>query len=233
MLFHTKFVLATILGVEVHWGRQQRTASATAWSAACQQHWLHTLIGIGCGWFAWSLGRGVFWWFVPICAGLALSIPLCVFTSRKNFGAALRHAGLLLTPEEMAPPPQLQRLNARLLDLESAGGGDLLLEAIRDPYLNALHVAILRQQSSAPSETESGPEEEVGLKLLGSGPGCLTETECELIAANADIMAHLHQQYWLHFGEIAAATASPGTAERSSIIPMQSGTHPVSGSGNY
>ncbi|HSI13538.1 MAG TPA: glucans biosynthesis glucosyltransferase MdoH, partial [Chthoniobacter sp.] len=198
MLFHTKFVLSTLLGMEVHWGTQQRTASGTAWGAAWRQHWLHTLIGLGWGAFAWWLGGDIFWWFVPVCLGLVLSAPLSVLTSRASLGEALRNAGLLLTSEETSPPPQLARLNARLeaCAARKAGDGDPLVEAIRDPYLNALHVEMVRDRDSIGTETNAARATAAAAKVLARG-GELSAEEQEALGSRADLMAKLHREYWI------------------------------------
>ena len=54
--------------------------------------------------------RSLFWWFTPVLAGMVLSVPLSVLTSRRNLGARARKLGLFLTPEETAPPPELVSL---------------------------------------------------------------------------------------------------------------------------
>ena len=62
----------------------------------------------------WWLGPSLFWWFTPVLAGMALSIPLSVFTSRRHLGARLRKLGLFLTPEETTPPSELVALRSRM-----------------------------------------------------------------------------------------------------------------------
>jgi membrane glycosyltransferase len=43
---------------------------------------------------------------------MLLSIPYTVYTSRLNLGRAARRCGLLLTPEETSPPPELAAVAA-------------------------------------------------------------------------------------------------------------------------
>lgn len=197
MLFHTKFVLTTLLGVEVHWVTQQRAANGTTWRAAFRQHWLHTLVGFAWAGFAWRLGTDLFWWFVPFCTGLVLSAPLSVLTSRTSLGDKLRNTGLLLTREETAPPTQLARLNARMEAhaLSRAGSTAALLEAVRDPYLNSLHVAMVGEGSSTGPAADS-PRVRTATEKLFSGTEKLSAEEAELLASRADLMAKLHRLYW-------------------------------------
>ena len=45
------------------------------------------------GAFMWQLEPTLFWWFTPVLAGMVLSIPLSVLTSRRSLGARARQAG--------------------------------------------------------------------------------------------------------------------------------------------
>ena len=53
-----------------------------------------------------------FWWLTPVLVGLLFGIPLTVWTSRTSAGRLFRRHGLLLTPEETAPPPELAVLES-------------------------------------------------------------------------------------------------------------------------
>jgi membrane glycosyltransferase len=114
MLWHTRFVVGILLGRTVNWGSQSRGATGVSWGLAFRRHWKHTAIGLIWGGFNWLVLPATFWWFVPALAGMVVSIPLCVFTSRSSWGWRARGMGLLLTPEETAPPPELVSLRARL-----------------------------------------------------------------------------------------------------------------------
>jgi len=66
-----------------------------------------------------------FWWLTPVLAGLLFGIPLTVWTSRISAGRFFRRHGLLLTPEETAPPPELAVLESAgeaIMQLVSAAG---------------------------------------------------------------------------------------------------------------
>jgi membrane glycosyltransferase len=200
MLFHTRFVAMTLLGIEAHWNTQQRSAAGTRWRDAWRQHWAQTTIGLGWAVLTWRLDAPVFWWFLPVFAGLVLSVPLSVFTSSDRLGSFLRRAGLLLTPEETAPPAQFSAPDF-LPTPEAANGPEALRRAIRDPYLNAIHVSLLRNRPPWPHEkaTEAG---KLGRQLLHRGPNSLTAAEQLTVASDPDIMAWLHREYWLHFEQM-------------------------------
>lgn len=219
MLWHTRFVVTNLFGVSVGWGPQKRAAAdGTAWTFALRRHWGHTLIGLVWGWFMWRLGPSLFWWFTPVLAGMALSIPLSVFTSRRTLGALARRLGIFLTPEEIAPPAELVALRANMKVHEltedpsprrpHAG----LAEAVLDPYVNAIHVTLLREKQFNPVYAEQFAALGVGTpqvgtlgeKLLAGGPDQLTPTERSLIMTDEHIMVWLHHEAWLRSGDALA-----------------------------
>jgi membrane glycosyltransferase len=209
MLWHSKFVATILLGVGVHWGAQNRTADGIAWSQAVRQHWGHTLIGIVWGVLVWRLDHPTFWWFLPVLAGMLLSIPLSVLTSRTSLGARARNLGLFLTPEETFPPSELDTLRVRMAVLEKAGAihpsHGSIADAVLDPYVNAIHVSLLREKQLNPEYRDAlaklgvgRPEvRDLGEKLLGQGPEALTTQEKILVLSDAEVVPWLHRQAWI------------------------------------
>ena len=160
-----------------------------------RRHWGHTLIGLVWGAFMWWLGPTLFWWFTPVLAGMALSIPLSVLTSRRHLGARLRKMGLFLTPEETAPPPEIVALRSRMKVHEITGDTALaddatfgetglrrphagLAEAVLDPYVNAIHVSLLREKQLNPIYAEQ-------LSKLGAGSETVVALGEKLLSARA------------------------------------------------
>ncbi|HTA30423.1 MAG TPA: hypothetical protein VK731_08050 [Candidatus Cybelea sp.] len=211
MLWHSQFVTASLLLLGVHWGPQNRTADGLSWSQALRHHWVHAVIGLGWGAAIWQLDHPAFWWFAPVVAGMVLSIPLSVFTSRASVGTVTRRLGLFVTPEETAPPPELASLNARMAALEKSGHlaarpADCgLADAVLDPYVNAIHVSLLREKRQNPAYAQALANLGVGQpevrslceKLLAQGPAGLQSTEKLLILSDAELMSWLHRQAWL------------------------------------
>ena len=218
MLWHSKFVATILLGIGVQWGPQNRAADGIAWSAAIRAHWQHTLIGLGWGAVVWFLDPFAFWWFAPVVAGMVLSVPLSVFTSRGSWGGRARSAGLFLTPEEISSPAELSGLKARMTALEQAGETaprprhSGLAEAVVDPYVNAIHVSLLRERSLDPECREvltrlgaGTPEVRVlGEKLLANGPEALQPAEELLVLLDANVMSWAHRQAWLRSSDTLA-----------------------------
>jgi len=218
MLWHTQFVLTNLFGATVSWGPQRRAADGTAWPTAVARHWWQTLVGLIWGAFMWQLDQTLFWWFTPVLAGMALSIPLSVFTSRRSLGKRARKMDFFLTPEETAPPPELVALRARMKvhelteDTTPRRPHAGLAEAVLDPYVNAIHVSLLREKQLNPVYAEQLTKLGVGSnevralseKLLARGPDRLTDAERLLILADAHSLVWLHQQAWLRPDELLA-----------------------------
>ena len=212
MLWHTRFVLTNLAGISVGWTTQNREADGTAWLYAVQRHWGHTLIGLVWGWFTWQLEPGLFWWFTPVLAGMVFSVPLSVLTSRRGLGARAKAMGLFLTPEETRPPMEIVSLRSRMKihemtddDTPRCRAHAGLAAAVLDPYVNAIHVSLLREKQLNPVYAEhltrigAGTEavRELGEKLLAQGPEKLKATERMAVMADQRVMVWLHQQAWL------------------------------------
>jgi membrane glycosyltransferase len=212
MLWHTRFVITNIAGISVGWTTQKRSADGTDWLYAVQRHWGHMLIGIIWGWFTWKLDPGLFWWFTPVLAGMVLSVPLSVLTSRRNLGTRAKSMGLFLTPEETGPPVELISLRSRMkihgLTSEDSPQFHIhagLATAVLDPYVNAVHVSLLREKQLNPVYAEhfkrlganTEAARDLGEKLLVWGPGRLNPAERMIVLADQAVMVWLHQQAWL------------------------------------
>lgn len=214
MLWHTRFVITNLAGISVGWATQNRDADGTSWLYAAQRHWGHTLIGGLWGWFTWWLAPGLFWWFTPVLAGMVFSIPLSVWTSRRSLGARAKQLGLFLTPEETRPPMEICSLRARMkihgltaeeYEIRRCQPHAGLARAVLDPYVNAIHVTLLREKQLNPVYAEqfeklgAGTEavRELGEKLLAAGPEKLKPSERIAVMADQRAMVWLHQQIWL------------------------------------
>jgi membrane glycosyltransferase len=194
MLFHTKFVVASLLGATVRWSAQNRGSDGTTWSLAFRSHASHTLAGVAWGGLLWWVEPLAFWWFLPIFLGLVLSIPLSVLTSRERLGRALRKRGLFVTPEESVPPRELARLRERMArPNERAELPDGLRTVILDPYVNAVHVTLLREKAG--DAAASGLRNE-GERLLAEGPAALSHEQIAAILADAATLSWLHREVW-------------------------------------
>jgi membrane glycosyltransferase len=209
MLWHTRFVIAILRGKGIDWPAQTRDADGTSWSYAIRQQWWQTVSGLAAGVVILWWMPNTFIWFLPLFLGMVLAIPLSVFTSRVSWGIVARDFGLFLTPEETTPPPELVALQARLAMAEQAEAeGDAvsnLTRSVVDPYLNAIHVSMLREAKLNPQSAEalarlgaSGPDVRwIAEKLLVRGFEALRPDETMIILSDAESMAWMHRQIWL------------------------------------
>ncbi|MBE7539715.1 MAG: glucans biosynthesis glucosyltransferase MdoH [Opitutaceae bacterium] len=202
MLFNTKFVVFTLLGQGVSWVTQKRGADdGTDWREAILTHGEQTLFGVIWGVSAYILLPTFFWWLSPVLAGLVLAIPLSIALSKTDYGDAAKRLGIFLTPEEVAEPGLLQRLRRNLAEcyqqlqpLERLRADYGLMQAVVDPYVNAVHVSLLRQRR--PSEESRDYFFQLRQRLLGEGPVKLSAKEKMSLLLDAESMIWLHEELW-------------------------------------
>jgi membrane glycosyltransferase len=229
MLWHTRFVITNLFGTSVGWGGQNRAADGTTWLFALRRHWGHMLVGVAWGIFMWHLERSLFWWFTPVLAGMIFSVPISVLTSRSRLGMRFRQMGLFLTPEEIAPPEEIVALRSQMrlhemtetsAPLRPHAG---LAQAVLDPYVNAIHVSLLREKQFNPVYAEQFSKlgvggakvQALGEKLLAEGPNKLSTDEVLNVMADQRVMVWLHQQAWQRPGSLLAPWWRAAIAEYS------------------
>jgi membrane glycosyltransferase len=116
MMFHTSFVLTVLAGKPVSWQAQERGDRGIGFGEALARHRWHVLSGVLWAAVILKIAPRYIWWVSPVVAGLVLSVPLTMLTSRASLGRWARRAGLLLTPEETAEPPELAALGEAVSD---------------------------------------------------------------------------------------------------------------------
>jgi membrane glycosyltransferase len=203
MAFNSKFVLFTLLGQGVSWVTQRRgtEGDGTDWREGIITHGGHTLFGIVWGISSYIIWPPFFFWLSPVVIPLIFSIPISIWLSKSSLGGGARRLGLFLTPEETFPPYELKRLQQNLAEcyrhlspLEPLRADYGLMQAILDPYVNALHVALLRQRK----QTEEAREwfAQLQERVLRDGPAKLTPKEKMALLMDADSMIQLHRELW-------------------------------------
>ena len=211
MLFNAKFVIFTLLGQGVGWVTQQRAGEedGTDWREAIITHGGHTAFGLIWGVSSYIISPAFFWWLSPVLAGLAASIPLSIFLSKASFGRKARELGVFLTPEETHPPYELKRLQQNLAEcyrhlppFEPLRADYGLMQAVLDPYVNAMHVALLRQRR--PSEEAREWFAVLRLRLLHEGPAKFTAKEKMALLLDAESMIWLHRELWSSPADVIA-----------------------------
>jgi len=200
MLFHSKFVFITLLGRQVGWGPQQRSDLGTPWLEAIRFHGLGTLLAIAWAATLFLINRSFFWWNSPIFIPLILSIPLSVWSSRASVGRSLRRLGVLLIPEEVEQPPELQSLEKSLASEPQSFASSLkaggFVKAIVHPVVNGLHLALLRNKPRNITQAIASGRAGLLEKALSQGPTALSPREKRIILYDPLLVRELHHRVW-------------------------------------
>lgn len=202
MLFNSKFVVYTLLGQGVNWVTQNRGADDDSdWREAIITHGPHFIFGLVWGISSYIILPSFFWWSLPVMLGMVLSIPISIMLAKNSLGQKALELGFFVTPEESTPPYELRRLRQNLaecykhmLPLEVLRSDYGLMQAVLDPYVNAVHVSLLRQRR--PSEESQDYFEQLRSRLLREGPQQLTMKEKMSLLLDADSMIWLHEELW-------------------------------------
>jgi membrane glycosyltransferase len=112
MFNQTWALFSILLGRDAGWAAQRRGEDGLSFEEAANHHLGDTIIGLILGFLAVSASAQTLLWVSPVVAGLVASIPLAALTARLDLGLWARRAGLLVTPEELAPPAILTQANA-------------------------------------------------------------------------------------------------------------------------
>ena len=203
MIFNTRFVIFTLLGQGVSWVAQKRAAEedGTDWREAIITHGFQTVFGLVWGVSSMILIPAYFAWLSFVLAGLVFSIPLSIFLSKAGFGRKARELGIFLTPEETSPPAELELLERNLAEcyrhlppFEPLRADYGLMQAVLDPYINAMHVALLRQRRPSPGAREWFAK--LQARLLRDGPAKFTTKEKMALLLDPQSMIRLHRELW-------------------------------------
>ena len=199
MLFHTWFILLTLLGKSTAWGTQRRgRAGESAWAETISAHWVQTVVGLVGAIWVFQIDPRLAAWMSPILAGLIFAIPLSYFTGSLPIGMEVKRRGWFQTPEETQPLEELGQLSrATALRREAAPlQTELLsyygfLQAVLDPYVNAVHVSLLRTKDDPPTASE---ERFATLRatLLREGPAALAAKDRLALLMDVESMHALH-----------------------------------------
>jgi membrane glycosyltransferase len=203
MLFYTRFVLATFSGSEVRWGRQIRSgAEGPSWTDWLVTHGGNFLFILTTMALLLWLNPSVVLWLMPVLVGPLLAVPLSRITASVSLGLKAKTSQWFLIPEEVAPPVELAKLgepfavpqNALLSSRDYARDYGLL-QAVLDPYINAIHVSLLRLRSETSLRTRENMTA-LADRLLLDGPFALTLAEKRMLLWDAETVLAMHQTLW-------------------------------------
>jgi membrane glycosyltransferase len=145
MVMQAAVVAGILTGRDVGWKTQRRDDGSIPLRAIARRHGGHTVVGAVLAVAAYAVSPQFLAWMSPVVVGLLLAIPTSAATARQGLGRLAGRLGLLVTPEETAPPAVLQRANelARDLAARPPQSVDALEWVAYDAELRALHTAML------------------------------------------------------------------------------------------
>ncbi len=166
MVFHTTFVVTTLAGKPVSWSAQERGDRGIGFVEALWRHKWQVLLGIAWGAVILWIAPRYIWWLTPVLAGLVLSVPVTMLTSRAGAGQWMRRRGLLLTPEETRPPDELAALARRL----SNPPVDTPMAELCEPELRGTSVRLIDDiVATAPAESVAAKSADPGTRVAEAG----------------------------------------------------------------
>lgn len=142
MLQLSWYIVTIVLGIAVGWGAQQRTDRALPLDYVARRYGGHTAIGVAGVILLHVFAPASLIWFLPLLAGLLLSIPLVVLTSSPMLGSLTRQDRLFLVPSETRGLRVLDRAHA-LAAAHVAPAADVRALVLEDAGLRKLHLALL------------------------------------------------------------------------------------------
>ncbi len=151
MLSQSHVVWQVLRGKDAGWHPQSRDDGKVGLGEVLRAHWAHTVVGGVLAGIAWLLSPQLFFWLLPITAGLVLSVPLSWISGGARGGRVLDVPGLLRAPQERRSCVVLTRLQAELAllpDPQPAGSHGLLQLALDQP-LRDWHLAQLTPHDAA------------------------------------------------------------------------------------
>jgi len=197
MLFHSLFVILTLLGWQISWTTQDRTDSNLPFSHCLTLYGWQSILGIlGQTLALFYLGLDSYW-LMPIFAGWILAPVTAWVTSWHSLGQKLRSHELFLIPEESQPPPELQGLDDDG-NSETQSSSSLWPQALLCPYIQALHLSMVRLRSLSHNSEEKTASSLIELRerLIREGPSALKPKEKLRLLWDAETVFRLYQELW-------------------------------------
>ncbi|EHA13776.1 glucans biosynthesis glucosyltransferase MdoH [Halomonas sp. HAL1] len=196
MLFHTRFVLTSVMGWAVQWRSPSRENSDTTWGDAIRAHWTQTLIGA-----VWAAGVYVMeptflWWLSPIVVALMLSIPVSALSSRVSLGQLSFQKRLFRIPEETQPPRVLRRMVSLLAQMNTGMSAPSFVRVVVEPVPNALATALGTSRHTDVEPIRQRRAERVSRAVL-MGPAGMSRLERLDFLDDPVMMSQLHYHLWV------------------------------------
>ncbi|MCL1479036.1 MAG: hypothetical protein MH219_16670 [Marinobacter sp.] len=193
MLAHSRFVIASLLNVSLSWAGQNRTEE-TGWREALITQAPGLIIGGSWAVFAWWLDVSFFIWSLPVAVPLILAAPTSVLLSRVRVGQAIRRAGLLLIPEELAPLTLLKNAAENRAQPASPWSLGHFEQAVLVPLVHQQQLALARpDRHSRRAKRLNGLVDQ----CIHTGPTALNKKQISELCEDRVALAELHRRAWI------------------------------------
>jgi membrane glycosyltransferase len=194
MASHVVCLVSVVAGISVGWGPSDRVETSSPWHDALRSHGWQSALGGIVSVLVLAAGPGIALWTAPIWLGLIAAVPLAAVLSSPRWGSRLYAQGLLLTPSETEPPRVLQR--AREIGLGRSRGSRTFAsrfrQIVRDPWLNALHVALL--EATTARRRPMHVVESLVCRIREHGVEALSANEAVVVLSDPWAMRTLHDE---------------------------------------
>ena len=138
MIFQSRAVGEILLGRDSGWQVQRRDDGRLPSGELAAKYALPTMFGLVMAGVAYAVSLPLLLWMAPVIAGLLLSIPIAMLSSRQSGP----NGGLWRTPEETNPPGVLLRAN-ELASMSGRVAVSPLRQLVEDSNLLESHLANL------------------------------------------------------------------------------------------
>ncbi|HEY8254615.1 MAG TPA: glucans biosynthesis glucosyltransferase MdoH [Rhizomicrobium sp.] len=182
MLQHSWYVVTIVMGMATGWNAQTRTDRALPLGLVAAKFAPHTLMGVAAAFVIYSYVPVDFDWFVPLLAGLLVSIPLVVLSSSPLLGRLAREDRFFLVPSETWGSKVLGRAHA-LATAHAEVSADPQRLVLEDPAVRELHLALLNGERPVADPLRVWSARE---RLRRRGPSGLSKEDWALLLSDSD-----------------------------------------------
>jgi membrane glycosyltransferase len=152
MLAQSQMVREILTGSDSGWKPQRRNDGSITLAAAINMHKWHMALGFVASLLTWYFNRGLFYWLLPVTAGLMLSAILSWISGKPTPGKLLRFFGVLRTPEERHMPPVVAAVVAGAEQGTDEVGESPLTTLLTDQRFREWHNAQITKPADASSK---------------------------------------------------------------------------------
>jgi membrane glycosyltransferase len=198
MIIQCRQLWEIVRGRDSGWSTQRRGDGTTPWGEIVRRHWFQTLIGATLAGVLYWFSPPLFLWMSPTLAGLVLAIPLSRASGSPRVGRVMRFLGMLVIPEEVAPPALMRRRAELMPGYEALVAETSIESLLRDSSARTAHFhtllprPVVRGQPNVDRLTARSKIEEA--TNVREALGWLTPRERIALLSDAAMFARLQER---------------------------------------